>query len=310
MRESLDQAWHSSQRYVWAICYRMTGNAADADDILAETFTRAVERPPKRTDLPWRPWLVRVAVNLAKDLLRKRRRRQYTGPWLPSPIDTGEEPAAFEPTLPSGETTEGRYDLLESVSFAFLLALEQLRPQQRAVLLLRDVFDYSVRETAAVLDISEANVKTTLHRARRVMRDYDTARLPRTDALTKQTRDVMIRFLQALAARDVATIESLLADDVRVLGDGAGVYLSALNPICGRDKTVRFYLGLLKRTKATRIVTRDINGAPGVVMELDSQHERDAPLAVMSVELNAAGKIREIRTVMAPRKLTAMRLPH
>ena len=136
---------------------------------------RALERPPARTDEPWRPWLVRVAMNLARDLLRRRRRSPYRGTWLPSPIETGADdaPPAYEIPAESGSPTEGRYELLESVSFAFLLALEALTPSQRAVLLLRDVFDYSVRETADALGMSEANVKVTHHRARRAMAAYD-----------------------------------------------------------------------------------------------------------------------------------------
>jgi len=154
---------------------------ADADDLVQETFVHAMERPPARLEEPWRPWLVRVALNLGRDLLRRRKRRAYVGPWLPSPIDTGDEasPPSHEPTFAEGMSTEGRYDMLESVSFAFLIALEALSPRQRAILLLRDVFDYSVQETAVVLDLSEANVKTSHHRARRTMRSSLGLRLGR-----------------------------------------------------------------------------------------------------------------------------------
>jgi len=76
-------AFREHERFLWALCYRMTGSAADADDLVQETFVRALERPPPRTDLPWRPWLTRVAMNLARDALRRRRRRGYVGPWLP-----------------------------------------------------------------------------------------------------------------------------------------------------------------------------------------------------------------------------------
>ena len=107
------------------LCYRLSGSAADADDLVQATFVRALEHPPARTDEPWRPWLTRVAINLGRDLLRRRKRRRYVGPWLPSPIATGDDGAlaSYEPTLTSGVTTEGRYDMLESVSFAFRLAL-------------------------------------------------------------------------------------------------------------------------------------------------------------------------------------------
>src|SRR5262249_19652970 len=154
----------------------MTGVAADADDLVQETFLRAIERP-RAADAALRPWLVGVARNLARDQRRRRRRRGWSGPWLPSPVETGDDEASpsFEPSA-----TEGRYDLLESCTFAFLLALEALTPQQRAVLLLREVFDYSVTETAAALDLSTANVKTTHHRARRAMAAYDAHRRPPT----------------------------------------------------------------------------------------------------------------------------------
>jgi RNA polymerase sigma-70 factor (ECF subfamily) len=111
--------------FLWGLCYRLTGSAADAEDLVQETFARAIEHPPARTDEPWRPWLVRVAMNLGRDFLRRRRRRSYIGVWLPSPIDTGDEasPPSYEPTFAGGMSAEGRYDLLESVSIAFLVAL-------------------------------------------------------------------------------------------------------------------------------------------------------------------------------------------
>src|SRR4029453_5870087 len=171
-----------------------------------------------------RPWLVKVALNLARDLLRRRRRRDYVGPWLPSPIETDRSrqsaagaPADLERDPPSHEpaTLEGRYDLLESVSFAFLVALERLTPAARAVLLLRDVCVYSVRETAAALDLSEANVKTTHHRARRTMAGYDGARQQPSAAGDQAAQKALMQFLQALQRHDVGAIEATLLADVR-----------------------------------------------------------------------------------------------
>ena len=105
----LAQAFESENRKIWALCYRMTGSAADADDLVQATFERALERPPRDTTRPWRPWLMRVAVNLARDGLRRRRRRVYKGPWLPEPFDTDDlvehlanEAAAAEPRVPAG----------------------------------------------------------------------------------------------------------------------------------------------------------------------------------------------------------------
>jgi RNA polymerase sigma-70 factor (ECF subfamily) len=165
-----------------------------------------------------RPWLVRVAVNLARDQLRRRRVRGYEGPWLPSPVETGpgsieHDHAATEP-LP-----DARYSLRESATFAFLLALETLTPHQRAALILRDVLDYSVRETAAALGTTEASVKQTHRRARLAMEGYDEARgtVAPTPEVIARTRAALERFLQAVASGDSAGAEAALADDVRAL---------------------------------------------------------------------------------------------
>jgi len=168
----IEHLFKEHERFLWGVCYRMTGNAADADDLVQETFVRAMRHPPARIDDCLRPWLVRIAINLGRDLLRRRKRQAYEGVWLPSPIETGDL-AAAPVQEPRDERSDpaSRYDMLESVSFAFLLALEALTPTQRAVLLLRDVFDYSTAETAQALDLTEANVKVTLLRARRRMKD-------------------------------------------------------------------------------------------------------------------------------------------
>src|SRR5262249_12173947 len=159
-----------------------------------------------------------------------------------------------------------RYDLLESVSFAFLLALEALTPTQRAVLLLRDVFDYSVNETAAALKMSEPNVKTTHHRARRAMNAYDQSRLITTRELQAQTRQVMESFLAFLANHDVAGVEGLLARDVRQLSDGGGEFIAARAPITGRAKVALFNLRVARQAATTEVKLswRMLNGMPAL----------------------------------------------
>ncbi len=295
---------------MWGLCYRLTGSAADAEDLVQETFIRAMERPPARTEEPWRPWLVRVALNLGRDFLRRRKRRAYIGPWLPSPIDTGDEaaPPSHEPTLIGSMTTEGRYDLLESVSLAFLIALEALTPQQRAILLLRDVFDYSVRETAEALDLSEANVKTTLHRARRAMRAYDQARCIPTRTLQERTRHALEQFLHCLFTRDIAKLESLLAADVRLISDGGGEFRAALRPIIGRDKVVRFYRKFVEHVRPIAQTTvHMLNGLPTLVIEFADPPTREAPFIVHQSPLGSDGRITAIYAVLASHKLGALR---
>jgi len=301
----LDVAFQAHERLLWNLCYRMTGVAADADDLVQETFLRAMERPPLDTASPLRPWLVRVAMNLARDQLRRRRRRGWTGPWLPSPVETAEDEAspAYEPAA-----TEGRYDLLESCTFAFLLALEALTPQQRAVLLLRDVFDYSVAETAAALDLSEANVKTTHHRARRAMAAYDVSRRPPTRELQEATRRTIARFMDALARGDSDTIEAALALDVRALSDGGGELHAARKPVVGRQRVGHLYRRLAELGGAdARFAIRMLNGLPALVIDFGPVKPRYPTRGVIRFDLDQDGLVRSVHSVLATRKLTAVR---
>jgi RNA polymerase sigma factor (sigma-70 family) len=309
---TLGDAFRADRRFLWGLCYRLTGSAADADDLVQETFARALARPPARPDAPWRPWLVRVALNLGRDLLRRRRRRGYVGPWLPGPTETGEEesPPAYEHPGEAGAGTEGRYDLLESVSFAFLLALEALTPRQRAVLLLRDVFDYSVREAAEALGMSAVAVKTTHHRARRAMREYDRARCIPTRALQERTRAVLERFVAGLATGDRAAVEALLAEDVRAVSDGAGEVHAARVPIVGRARVARFYANLAaRRGPLARLELRLLNGLPALVAELPPGPPGEARRFVLRCDLDAAGRIARLHTILAARKLAGVPFP-
>jgi RNA polymerase sigma-70 factor, ECF subfamily len=302
------ELFQAHERFLWGLCYRLTGNAADADDLVQETFVRAMGHPPARTDEPWRPWLVRVSVNLGRDLLRRRRRQAYDGIWLPAPIETGAEsaPPAHEPVDEQGNPA-ARYDLLESVSFAFLLALEALTPTQRAVLLLRDVFDYSVRETAEALAITKANVKTTHSRARRAMQNYEQARKVPTRSAQAQAGQLLERFLACLRSSDVSGIEALLAQDARALSDGGGEFFAARVPLVGREKISLFYRTIAKQLGGkVHIEMRMLNGWPALVTENPAAQAGYAPRVATLFELDASGHIQRIYSVLATRKLQAV----
>jgi RNA polymerase sigma-70 factor (ECF subfamily) len=296
----IDALYEDHRGFLWALCYRLTGSAADAEDVVQDTFVRAIERPPSGRDEPLRPWLVKVALNLGRDLLRRRRRREYVGPWLPSPIET-DDPPSYEPVA-----LEGRYDLLESVSFAFLIALETLTPTARAVLLLRDVFDYSVKETAVALDLSDANVKTTHHRARKAMAGYDGERQMPTPVRRESTRKALTAFLRALEQHDVGAIETLLAEDVRTTTDGGGEFRAALRTIVGRDKVTRFYVAVAENAANAKVRMPTLNGVPSIVVDLPAPAAGIAPRFTLTTELNRDGKIAHLYVVSAARKLTAL----
>jgi RNA polymerase sigma-70 factor, ECF subfamily len=298
---AVEALYQEHRPFLWSLCYRMTGSAADAEDVVQDTFVRAIERPPGRTDEPLRPWLVKVALNLARDLLRRRRRREYVGPWLPSPIETA-DPPSHEPA-----SLEGRYDLLESVSFAFLVALETLTPSARAVLLLRDVFDYSVKETASALDLSEANVKTTHHRARRAMASYEADRQIPTAARQHSTQKALMQFLHALEQHDVGAIEALLAEDVRTTTDGGGQFRSALRMIVGREKVMRFYLAVAVNAADGALRMAALNGVPSAVVDIPSPPAGIASRFTLTIELNRDGKIAHLYVVSATQKLLAIK---
>lgn len=284
----LASVFAAERRFLLGLCYRMTGSAADAEDVVQEAFARALEGPPANASAPWRPWLVRAALNLAKDELRRRKRRAYKGPWLPEPLEDAEW---VEPSHEPASTT-GRYELLESVSFAFLLALEALSPAQRAVLLLRDVFEYTGAETAQALGLSEPNVRVLHHRARKAMAAYDERRVAPGPERAREHVEVMGRFLQAWGARDVPAMEALLAEDIVTFNDTNGRYPAAGVPVVGRNKVARFHVGIADLRKTLpRIEVRTLNGMPAIVASYDVAH---------------AGRVRRIYTVLAPEKLARL----
>ena len=234
----------------------------------------------------------------------------YVGPWLPSPVPTGgDAPAPPEPAADADESPAARYDRLESVSFAFLVALEALTPVQRAVLLLRDVFDYSVREAADALEMTEAAVKAAHLRGRKAMSGYERTRRRPTRAVQQRTREALERFLALLERRDVEGLQALLAEDVRALSDAGGEFASALRPIVGRDKVIRAYLSLSQKIRPTGARLEVLNGLPAVVLEFGGLPPALAPRTVLQCTLDAAGRIERIYSVAATRKLSALPAP-
>lgn len=296
------------KQFLWGLCYRMTGNAADAEDIVQDTFLKALEKPPADTRAPWRPWLAKVAINLSRDRLRRRRRQQYFGPWLPSPVISEAEEHAEISQSRSEDSPLTRYDLMESITLAFLLAVEALTPAQRAVLLLRDVFDYSTLETAETLFMTESNVKVTLHRARQIMEAYDKRRVSHLSERVGQLENTLQRFLSKLAAGDVESLKQMLAADVVLVTDGGGEINALGEPVYGRDKVLRLIEKLYEASRdVTSTSVQILNGEPAILIYRSQVKTGHASFFTMHCELNEGLQMQRLHFVFAPSKLITLR---
>jgi RNA polymerase sigma-70 factor, ECF subfamily len=298
------QVYENDKRFIWGVCYRMTGNAADAEDIVQEAFVKALENPDLDTEQSLRPWLLRVAMNLGRDHLRRRRQRGYDGPWLPSPVPTDDEMDLDQSTSATEDSPATHYDLLESISLAFLLALEALTPTQRAVLLLRDVFDYSTTEAAKLLTITENTVRVTLYRARRLMQAYDRERISFAQGHHEKTKFALERFLRCLRERDAESLEQLLTEDVVVVSDGGGEVTALPSLMQGRQKVLQLTTRLNAvwgdRTDASFCV---LNGLPAIIFERSDVKPGHATRFTLQCEVNGAGHIKRLNYVLTPSKL-------
>jgi RNA polymerase sigma-70 factor (ECF subfamily) len=301
---AIASAFRASERRLWGLCYRLTGVAADADDLVQEAFVRAVEAPASLRGADLERWLVRVATNLSLDCLRRRKHRGHDASWLPSPLET---PEAFDVADPTTPDTAGRVERAEQVSYAFLVALEALAPRARAVLLLVDVLDYPAAEVARILGTSEGNVRVLHHRARRTIARFDVEEVASRTARERQ-HAALENLLRCMVNQDAAGMEALLADDVRSIADGGGRYTALRAPLLGRAAIVRFHLETARRRMPiSRTELRWVNGCPALVVVTRPLRSRMAPRLVLRCEVDSDGRICALHTVLDPRKLTAVR---
>ncbi|HEY6408976.1 MAG TPA: sigma-70 family RNA polymerase sigma factor, partial [Ktedonobacteraceae bacterium] len=231
------ESFESYRSYLFAIAYRMLGSAMDAEDMVQETYLRYQTTSPE-TILSLKAYLTTIISRLCVDQLHlaHRTREQYLGPWLPEPILTAE---ALDTV-----SLEERVDRQESISLAFLLLLEQLQPVERAVFLLREVFEYDYGEIATFLGKSEVACRQGFSRAKKHLADH----LPRFAASPSTQRQLLTSFLQAVLAGEMSTLMTMLAEDVTLWADGGGkVKGAATRPIFGREAVARFSLGANRR---------------------------------------------------------------
>jgi RNA polymerase sigma-70 factor (ECF subfamily) len=291
-RPAAEDDFTAHRPLLFSIAYEILGSVADAEDVLQDSYLRW-----SRVDLASvanpRAYLAQIVTRQALTALRSasRRREEYVGPWLPDPLATG-----------SGGGPDGIDHVLtgEAVTTAMLLVLETLTPAQRAVFVLREVFDFRYAEIAAAVGKSEAAVRQLNRRAR----DQVRARRQAAVATPSEARSVADRFTVAAATGDLQSLMDVLAPDVVFLADGGGVVSAVRRPVRGPDKVARLVLGLLD--KGARMGELDLrlgtyNGMPSVAVSIDGVLDQ-----VNSIEVRD-GAVTAVYCVRNPEKLNTVR---
>jgi RNA polymerase sigma-70 factor (ECF subfamily) len=270
---------------LFSIAYRMVGSASEAEDIVQEAFLRFHRESSGGTEIESpKAWLSTVTTRLAINHMQSARvrRENYVGTWLPEPLITDNE-------------SEGarHAETADSLSLAFLVLLESLGPVERAVFLLREVFDYGYDEIAAVVGRSEDNCRQIAMRARR----HVAAKKPRFEASRRKREELSRRFFDAVMVGDTEGLIRLLAADVVAYGDGGGKAPAIPRPVFGREKVARLFLRA-RRLAGTSLSHVEVNGQPGALLLDPAGH----PLVVISLDI-VDGLIQTVRAVGNPDKL-------
>jgi RNA polymerase sigma-70 factor (ECF subfamily) len=275
-----------------AIAYRLLGSTSEAEDAVQETFLRWQAADVDRVEVP-EAWLTKVLTNLCLNQLTsaRARRETYVGQWLPEPVLAG------DPMLGPADTAEQR----ESVSYAVLTLLERLSPNERAVYVLREAFDYPHREIAGILDITEAASQQILHRAKKHLADGKA----RTEVDEAAARRIVDEFLAAATSGRTEPLVRLLTQDAISVGDGGGKVPARAKAFEGALAVAKFLRGLFKPGKAKRdlvggspdVYATMANGEPALVVVLDGR-----VIGVTCLEVTAEG-IAAVRSQVNPDKL-------
>lgn len=277
------EAFVAHRNLLFTVAYEMLGSAADAEDVLQETWLRWSQVDPGQVE-DARAYLVRITTRQSLNRLRtlKRRKESYVGPWLP------------EPLLTTPDVAEN-VELAESMSMALMLVLETLSPTERAVFVLREVFDMGYDDIAAAVDKTPAAVRQIAHRAR----GHVDARRPRTTATPAQAKAALESFQRAIETGDPQGLLDVLAPEVVLLGDGGGVKRAAPRPVVGAEKVARFMAAGLRKVGATLTTeATTINGNPALLFRLDGEIE-----GVMAFRIEE-GRFTGLYFVRNPEKLT------
>ena len=278
-----EDAFARHRNLLFTVAYEVLGSAADAEDVVQETWLRwaDVDQAEVRDH---RAYLVRIVTRQALNRLRSvaRRREDYIGEWLPEPLLTSPDVATD-------------VELAESLSIAMLTVLETLGPAERAVFVLREVFDTPYEEIAQAVGKSPAAVRQIAHRAR----DHVAARRPRTSVTATEHQQVVERFLAAVRLGDLQGLLDVLAPDVVIIADGGGLVAAARRPIVGADRVASFLLGA---ARAAQFEAKPVwlNGSPGGLIDIAG-----ALNTAVSVSVDD-GRITHIYAIRNPHKLVGL----
>jgi RNA polymerase sigma-70 factor (ECF subfamily) len=287
--QASDDVYLAHRDALFGLAYRMLGSAADAEDVVAETYLRwrRIDHDMVADD---RAYLFSIAARLSLDLLKsaQRSRVDYVGTWLPEPLVTSYDDPAV------------RAETKDTISLAFLLMLEQLTPPERAVFVLRTAFDYRHAEIAQLLEMSVDNVRQLFRRSQQRLGAGAQARF--VPDPVKQ-RAIVDRFLAAAATGEVEPLAQLLAGDAALYADGGGKAASIRDPAFGAVRIARFLRGLVRQSPSDlRVDVVRANGAPALLLR--TTH---AVVGVYALDVDTdAGVIRAIHAVRNPDKLTRL----
>ncbi|HET8846188.1 MAG TPA: RNA polymerase sigma-70 factor [Ktedonobacteraceae bacterium] len=291
-KKDLGEEFEHYRALLFSIAYRMIGSASDAEDLVQETYLR-YQANASQEIVALKAYLSTVITHLALDYLKSARvtREQYVGVWLPEPILTSEDSE-----LPLADLEQQ-----EEISLAFLRLLEALSPPERAVFLLHEVFDYPFREIGGMLEKSPASCRQIFHRARQALQNNRA----RFELEPQHQRQLLLSFLSASQAGDVAALTSLLAQDVVSWSDGGGKVQTHLKPIHGQQAVARLWCFWLSKGRkdqpALTFTQAEINGSPAFLV-----WEEGNLIGALSLTISPAG-IQEIYALLNPDKLAYMR---
>ena len=267
---------------LFSIAYRMTGSASEAEDLVQETWLR-YQASAGQEIASLKAYLTTIITHLALDYLKSARvtREQYFGTWLPEPILTAEDGGAI-------------LERQEELSLAFLRLLETLSPPERAVFLLHEVFDYPFSEIGEMLEKSPANCRQIFHRAKQALED----KRARFHPEPQRQRQLLLGFLSASQAGDMATFTNLLAEDAITWADGGGKVQTVPKPIYGQQAVARFWLSVARKSPRPLTYTpEEINGEPAMLF-----WDEDRLVGVLTLALSDAG-VQEVYAMLNPEKL-------